>query len=54
MFDCIKTAPTARREESVIREKGQDMLGMQRTGVEEKSAYKESKAFCWRVVQDQG
>ena len=51
---CIRTIPAARRETSVIRKKGQETSGIQRTGAEEKMECRESKAFCWELVQDQG
>ena len=43
---CIRTALAARREASVMSEKGHETSGMQRTGVDEKMAHRESKAFC--------
>ena len=51
---CIKTAPAVRREVSVMSEKGCETSGMQRTGADEKMVHRESKAFCWGSVQDQG
>ena len=54
MSGCIKTAPAARREASVMSEKGHETSGMQRTGADEKMVHRESKAFCWGTVQDQG
>ena len=54
MSGYIKTAPAARREVSVMSEKGQEISGMQRTGTDEKMVCRESKAFCWGAVQDQG
>ena len=51
---CIKTAPAARREVSVMSEKGHETSGMHRTGVDEKMVYRELKAFCWGLAQDQG
>ena len=53
-MDCIKTAPAARREASVMREKGRETSGIHRTGAEEKIIFRVSKAFCWGSVQDQG
>ena len=44
----------ARREVLVITEKGCKMLGIWRTGVEEKIHLSSSKALCWRGVQFQG
>ena len=52
--DCIKTAPAARREASVMRVKGQVTSGMHSTGDEEKVNFKVSKAVCWGSTQDQG
>ena len=52
--DCIKTAPAARREASVMRVKGHVTSGMQSTGEEEKIDFNVSKAVCWDSVQDQG
>ena len=46
MSDCIRTAPAARRDASVMSKKGCKTSGMQRTGVDEKIVCKESKAFC--------
>ena len=37
-----------------MSEKGQETSGMQRTGADEKMVHRESKAFCWGSVQDQG
>ena len=54
MSDCIRTAPAAKREASVMNEKGRDMSGMQRTDADKKIECKKSKAFCWGPVQDQG
>ena len=54
MSGCIKTAPAVRREASVMSKKGRETSGMQRTGVDEKIVCRESKAFCWGAVQDQG
>ena len=51
---CIKTAPAVRREASIMSEKGHETSGIQRTGVDEKMVRRESKAFCWGSVQDQG
>ena len=45
---------TVRREASVMSKKGHETLGMQRIGVDEKMVCRESKAFCWGSVQDQG
>ena len=41
-------------EASVISEKGWETSGIQRMGSDEKMVCKQSKAFCWRLVQDQG
>ena len=54
MSDCIRTVPAARREASVMSEKGHETSGMQRTGADEKMACKELKALCCGSVQDQG
>ena len=37
-----------------MREKGQEMSGMHRTGAEEKIVFRVSKVFCWDSVHDQG
>ena len=44
----------ARREASVITEKGRKTLGIWRTGMEEKIHLSSLKALCWRGVQFQG
>ena len=54
MSGFIKTVPAVRREASVMSKKGHKTSGMQRTGVDEKMVSRESKAFCWGSVQDQG
>ena len=51
---CMRTAPAVRREASIMSEKGCKTSGIQRTGVDEKRSWRESKAFCWDSVQDQG
>ena len=43
---CISTAPVASREASVMMEKGQVMLGIQKTGVDEKIYLRRSNACC--------
>ena len=52
--DCIKMAPAARREASVMRVKGRVTSGMHKTGEEEKINFNVLKAVCWSSIQDQG
>ena len=54
MSGCIKSVPAARREASVMSEKGHETSGMQRTRADKKMVCRESKALCWGSVQDQG
>ena len=54
MSGCIKTALAARREVSVMSEKGRETSRIQRTGADKKMVCRELKAFCWDSVQDQG
>ena len=51
---CKRTAPAAGREALVMMEKGHKMLGIWRTGAEEKIVLSLSNACCWREVQFQG
>ena len=43
---CIRTAPAARRDASVMRENGLETSGMEKTGAEKKSCLRISNAHC--------
>ena len=51
---CMRTAPAANREASVMIVKRQVMSGILRTGAEEKICLRHLKVHCWSGVQIQG